>query len=551
MSTVEYVALKRLSVSPLNVRQTDPAEAIDELADDIAAHGLLKNLVGHEGAKPGTIEIAAGGRRLQAMQLLVKRKAIGPNHAVPVLIVSRDEAREVSLSENIHRVALSPADEYEGFARIVADHAADPDPVALCARRQGVTRRRVEQSLRLAELAPEIFDALRAGTIGIEAAKAYAGVASHSLQLTVFRAEEARSWGHKHEPRNIRDALRMKTYDADCPQALYVGLDAYRAAGGELGRDMFMGAEERERLFHPSLLDKLARDKALRELPDHVKRDGLPGGLLTRGLGSLAAAAWPAAPAGMIIGSVGGDPADAPADAIGVYTLAGDGSGLVRLGWFAPVAEAGRRAPVAGSTGAAPAGTPVQSAPSVRDGSEDQIYRQAVRLVVEHHKGSTSWLQRQLHIGYNSAARLVEQMENAGVVSAPDRDGRREVLLEPADLPPPETGERRGPWIDPAYPGSRPGDELARQAALRLAAAHIAVERAAGGALEGHAIWPPAQGYVPAITPADDDPDVMIVAVLFRVSRAEIEAALPEAEEQIAEAHQANDLVAVSGGEPA
>jgi uncharacterized protein (UPF0335 family) len=59
---------------------------------------------------------------------------------------------------------------------------------------------------------------------------------------------------------------------------------------------------------------------------------------------------------------------------------------------------------------------------------EEAQYRDALRLVRQSGKASTSWLQRQMRIGYNSAARLIEQMERAGVVSAPDDVGRREVL---------------------------------------------------------------------------------------------------------------------------
>lgn len=58
----------------------------------------------------------------------------------------------------------------------------------------------------------------------------------------------------------------------------------------------------------------------------------------------------------------------------------------------------------------------------------DEAYARAVALVREHDKASTSWLQRQLAIGYNSAALLIEHMEQAGVVSAPDHVGRRTVL---------------------------------------------------------------------------------------------------------------------------
>ena len=73
---------------------------------------------------------------------------------------------------------------------------------------------------------------------------------------------------------------------------------------------------------------------------------------------------------------------------------------------------------------------PLDGLPSGEDSPEDQQYRAAVQLVVESQKASTSWLQRQLRIGYNSAARLIERMEKDGIVGKPDHVGRREVLRD-------------------------------------------------------------------------------------------------------------------------
>ncbi|KQS48205.1 MULTISPECIES: DNA translocase FtsK [unclassified Sphingomonas] len=72
----------------------------------------------------------------------------------------------------------------------------------------------------------------------------------------------------------------------------------------------------------------------------------------------------------------------------------------------------------------------LEGSPTGEDSAEDQQYRQAIQLVCESQKASTSWLQRQLRIGYNSAARLIERMEKDGIVGRPDHVGRREVLRD-------------------------------------------------------------------------------------------------------------------------
>ncbi|SOH92584.1 DNA segregation ATPase FtsK/SpoIIIE [Monaibacterium marinum] len=70
-------------------------------------------------------------------------------------------------------------------------------------------------------------------------------------------------------------------------------------------------------------------------------------------------------------------------------------------------------------------------------GSEDALYDQAVAIVARDRKCSTSYIQRKLAIGYNKAARLVEQMEDNGVVSAANKVGKRDILV-------PEMGDGRG-----------------------------------------------------------------------------------------------------------
>ena len=67
------------------------------------------------------------------------------------------------------------------------------------------------------------------------------------------------------------------------------------------------------------------------------------------------------------------------------------------------------------------------------DPESDPLYDQAVEFVVRTRNSSISSVQRQLHVGYNRAARMVEAMEAAGVVSPAAHNGRREVLVPPLD----------------------------------------------------------------------------------------------------------------------
>ncbi|GAB4197128.1 MAG: DNA translocase FtsK [Wenzhouxiangellaceae bacterium] len=67
--------------------------------------------------------------------------------------------------------------------------------------------------------------------------------------------------------------------------------------------------------------------------------------------------------------------------------------------------------------------------PESPDGEKDEFYDRAVQFVLESRRASISSVQRHLRIGYNRAARMIEEMEQAGVVSAPEHNGQREVLV--------------------------------------------------------------------------------------------------------------------------
>jgi len=63
------------------------------------------------------------------------------------------------------------------------------------------------------------------------------------------------------------------------------------------------------------------------------------------------------------------------------------------------------------------------------NGEKDPMYDQAVEVVLKDRKASISYVQRKLRIGYNRSARLLEDMEKAGLVSSLTTSGQREVLV--------------------------------------------------------------------------------------------------------------------------
>ncbi len=74
-------------------------------------------------------------------------------------------------------------------------------------------------------------------------------------------------------------------------------------------------------------------------------------------------------------------------------------------------------------------GSPIEAS-ETGGGEKDVLYDQALAIILREKKASTSFIQRQLAIGYNRAARIIDQLEAEGIISPADRVGRRSVLVE-------------------------------------------------------------------------------------------------------------------------
>ncbi|WP_226019202.1 ParB/RepB/Spo0J family partition protein [Novosphingobium sp. FKTRR1] len=265
----QTIPLNKLVASPRNVRRHTDAAADAELKASIAAHGLLQNLVVRAGAK-GKFEVEAGERRRRAMLALAEDKVLPRDHAVTCLVLSADNeaAPEASLAENFHRLAMNPADEAQAFAALIEGGAT----TELVARRFGLTVRFVEGRLRLATLAPVVFDALAAGEITLDMAKAYGATSDQQIQARVFT--EISGAYYSPTPDSIRRMVLTGTVRGSDPRARLVGRDAYVAAGGRIERELFDNADT-ESWVDVALLESLAAEKMAEEARTLAEQNGL------------------------------------------------------------------------------------------------------------------------------------------------------------------------------------------------------------------------------------------------------------------------------------
>ena len=259
---IQRIPLDRLAASPENARRAPPGDAAHAaLKASLAAHGLLENLVaramdaGPDGA--ARYAVVAGGRRLAALRELAREGAVAPDLPVPCRVVDAEAApRELSLAENVVRVAMHPADQVEAF-RSLADAGA---AVSEIGARFGVSERTVERRLRLGGVAPELLDACRAGEIDLETLKAFSVATDRERQLAVWA--EARDNGYALSAWRVKQALTDGRVPAESRLGRFVGVAAYEAAGGAVDRDLFAETGDGDVwLEDQALLRRLASEK--------------------------------------------------------------------------------------------------------------------------------------------------------------------------------------------------------------------------------------------------------------------------------------------------
>lgn len=249
------VPLSRLVSRPTgrNVRKT-PRMSIPELAASIQRVGLLQNLIVIAAADGEHYEVVAGGRRLAALKLLAKKHRISKEWDVPCLLVADGTARTASLTENVQREAMHPADQFEAFAALVAEGRSTEDIAADFS----VTPLVVQRRLKLANVSPRLLADYRAEAVTLDQLMALAITDDHAAQETAFY--DAPTW--QRNPSQLRDRLTEREIDAyRHPLVRFVGLDGYQQAGGGIRRDLFAEGDKGVYLTDAALLERLAQDK--------------------------------------------------------------------------------------------------------------------------------------------------------------------------------------------------------------------------------------------------------------------------------------------------
>jgi ParB family chromosome partitioning protein len=263
------IALSLLVPSPRNVRKTNGMD-VGDLKASIEAQGVLQNLIvcpqlTKRGKPTGRYEVVGGKRRLKALNELAGEGKISADEEILCRVKPDRDAAEASLAENLHREPMHPADEFEGFQRLVEEGRS----VEEIASRFGTSPITVRRRLKLASLHPTLIQLYRDDGITLEQLMALAVSDDADEQLRAWQA--APSW--RRDPEFLRQALVAEEVDAAHDAlARLVGIEAYEAASGAVRRDLFSD-EGGGYLQDAALLNRLASER-LEAAAEAVRAEG-------------------------------------------------------------------------------------------------------------------------------------------------------------------------------------------------------------------------------------------------------------------------------------
>lgn len=266
-ATIEYIPLSALVKSPLNVR-TIPysVDSVRGLADSIEALGLLQNLIVHS-LDDGQSGVAAGGRRLTALQLLAQEGRLAASHTVMVKRVSDDIAALASVAENEQRAAMHPAEQITGF-RTLAEQDKTPAQIGDAL---GFGSRHVQRMLKLANLAPSLMEKLAQDELTVEQCQALCLEDDHVRQAEILETVKA-SWSNA-PAHLIKRAITETEMRTDSTKFRFIGREAYEAAGGYVREDLF-SQEDGDGTADSVLVERLVQEKLERIGQDIQQQEG-------------------------------------------------------------------------------------------------------------------------------------------------------------------------------------------------------------------------------------------------------------------------------------
>lgn len=205
MSTILMVSVDRIRPNPQQPRKQFAQESLNELADSIREKGVIQPILA-EDSGDGTYTIVAGERRFRAAK-------IAGLDTIPVIPqeLTPDEQLEIALVENLQREDLNPMDQAVAL-KSVMDHTGCTQEVL--ARRLGMSRPVIANTLRLLRLEPEIQTALADGSLTAGHARALLALDSATQRKQLFQRIQTEGLSVRATEAQSQPVDRPKPVDA-------------------------------------------------------------------------------------------------------------------------------------------------------------------------------------------------------------------------------------------------------------------------------------------------------------------------------------------------
>lgn len=214
-----------------NPRRALDKKALEGLAESIKKDGVLQNLVVKPEGK-GAYRVIAGKRRYLALKLLNDRGDIGDTYRVPIKLPGNATAADldrIATVENVQREPLDPIDEAEAFAKLLTKGAKLEDVSA----ETGVSVPTIRRRLALADLAPEVKEAVRAKALPLSLAEALT-LALQAEQKELLK--EIKRHGHI-------DTRQLREHILDEKPSLAIAIFTVERYTGTFTKDLFAEKE--------------------------------------------------------------------------------------------------------------------------------------------------------------------------------------------------------------------------------------------------------------------------------------------------------------------
>ncbi len=246
-------------------RKTFDREALETLADSIAAYGVLQPIIVRKNpVSDDTYEIIAGERRWRAAKMAGLTE-------IPAVVFDGDElkAAQVALIENIQREDLNPVEEALGYGALIERFGLTQDQVS---KQVGKSRSAVTNALRLLDLPDEALDMLRDGTISAGHARALLGLANEDMIIEAAHRIVERSMSvreieaYVQRVNNLRNTAENDEEDKTHPQIKAHMKELERRAMSTLGRRVRISRSSRKKVLEIAYNDDADLEALLKSL---------------------------------------------------------------------------------------------------------------------------------------------------------------------------------------------------------------------------------------------------------------------------------------------